>query len=62
MAIERRGFLKRLGGLVLTGLLLRSHDRTTPTRYVEAVRASNYPGPKKIRNSNEIAKPGKWAG
>jgi len=62
MAIKRRGFLKRLGGLILTGLLLRSHDHTSPAHYVEAVRANNYPGPKKICDPSEIAKPGKWAG
>ena len=72
MAIERRGFLKRIAGFALAGLLLQPGNANhsgggrnpagLPIGIVEAVRANSYPGPKKRLNPADIAKPGQWAG
>ena len=72
MAIERRGFLKRIAGFALAGLLLQPGNANhsgdfpeitgLPIGIVEAVRGNDYPGPKKKRDPSDIAKPSPWAG
>ena len=62
MAIERRGFLKVIGGFALAGVLLRPREWTFPSRCIEAVRINIYPGPRKRLTPADIAKPGHWAG
>lgn len=64
MGVTRRAFLKLAVGAWVIGAapILRILGRVLPARYVEAVRATFYPGPLKSENEVDTSRPAEWAG
>ena len=64
MGMKRRRFLRlalRVGSAAAASIVWLA-DRTLPVRYVEAIRAGFYPGPRKSLDEASITKPSRWEG
>ena len=64
MELERRRLFKlTLGlGVALATPLWWLTRKVLPARYVEAVRATTYPGPCKDLDEKQMKRPGRWGG
>ena len=58
MELKRRGFLRA----VLAAPFLWAAQRCHPTKWIEALRARAYPGPRKPLEHADVARPGRWVG